>query len=189
MPGSCAAKRILMPNWTPGANDRLQKSLLRHDQLASHRCGAPAKHGGVAKMGHFRLKRRIGTVPGSGECRASSTPMFAPFQATRPGPYPADPADQSLPRARSSTPGSLMLGGHRRYCATGNRASAGTRQTPGRLVSDGRPAASNKIPIVPKENSIIAITRDENRSLLVSGYDIIWRVLLAPRQAAAYGRS
>jgi hypothetical protein len=139
MPGSCAGKRILMPNWTPGANGRLQKSPLRHDQLASHRCGAPAKYGGVAKMGHFRLKRRIGTVPAGGECRASSTPMFAPFQATRPWPYPADPADQSLPRARSGTPGGLLLGGHRRYCATGNREPAGICQTPGRLVSDGRP--------------------------------------------------
>src|SRR5580692_5859870 len=139
MPGSCAAKRILMPNWMPGANDRSQKSLLRHDQLASHRCGAPAKHGGVAKMGHFRLKRRIGTVPASGECRVSSTPMFAPFQATRPGPYPTNPADQSLPRTRSSTPGSLMLGGPPQVLRDGESGAGGDPPDPRGLVSDGRP--------------------------------------------------
>ena len=150
MPGSCAAKRILMPNWMPGANDRSQKSLLRHDQLASHRCGAPAKHGGVAKMGHFRLKRRIGTVPGSGECRASSTPMFAPFQATRPRALPSRPGRSVIAARPVQHTGQLDVGRPPQVLRDRESGVSGDRQTPGRLVSDGRPAASNKIPIVPK---------------------------------------
>ena len=39
-------------------------------------------------MGHFMLKRRIGTVPASDRCRAIIEATFAPFRVTRPRALP-----------------------------------------------------------------------------------------------------
>ena len=78
----------------------------------------------MAKMGHFRLKRRIGAVPVSDRCRAIIEATFAPFRVTRPAPYRAGPTDRSLPHTWSSAPDVLMLRGDRRYSTTGGSCAS-----------------------------------------------------------------